>query len=141
VTDVGIIAFVILHKLEELKINYINNITDNGLKYIHNLKKLKCQDCSLITDHGISEFIKASPKLRLLDVSGCNISSAIIQIAKDACNNRTKDVLKLIMNERLIPVDIENDKSSPFLKIVRTEDNTNKNSSPSYITIQYMSAE
>jgi len=59
-----------LRKLEKLNLNGAT-VTDNALQYICSLKKLAYQDCKGITESGLRRFIESSPKLELLDVTGC----------------------------------------------------------------------
>lgn len=124
-TDIGLAAIATLPKLEKLIINYIKKVTDDGLENMCGLKELECRRCPLISDQGMSEFIKSSPHLQLLDISGCrNITNITLNAAKDACNTRSNNLmLKMIIGGTEIYPSKEQDKEqmSPLLQIVNVD--------------------
>lgn len=89
------------------------------------LKNLECRKCTLISDQGMSMFIRSSPHLQLLDISGChNISNITLDAAKDACNTRSNNVmLKMIIGNTSIFSIKEQDEeqTSPLLQIVNVD--------------------
>ncbi|XP_029671322.1 uncharacterized protein LOC115240356 isoform X5 [Formica exsecta] len=125
VTDIGLAAIATLPKLEQLIINYVKKITDNGLENMCGLKNLECRKCTSISDQGMSMFIRSSPYLQLLDISGChNISNITLDAAKDACNTRSNNVmLKMIIGNTSIFSTKEQDEeqTSPLLQIVNVD--------------------
>jgi hypothetical protein len=125
VTDNGLTALATLLKLEKLTISYLDRITDSALQDICGLKELECRRCPFISDHGVSVLIKSSPQLRLLDLSRCDsVTSTVLQVAKDACNNRSNNtMLKLIIGGSSIFPQNEtgDDKPSPLLQIVNVD--------------------
>ncbi|XP_050459937.1 F-box/LRR-repeat protein 7-like isoform X2 [Cataglyphis hispanica] len=125
VTDSGLAAVATLPKLEKLIISYIRKITDNGLENMCGLKELECRKCTLFSDEGMSKFIRSSPQLQLLDISGChNISNITLDAAKDACNTRSNNVmLKMIIgNTSIFPYkEQDEEQPSPLLQIVNVD--------------------
>lgn len=123
-TDNGLEAIATLSKLEKLIINYLNQITDNGLRSICGLKELECRKCIYITDESMLTFIKASPCLQLLDISGCyDITNLTLNAAKEACNTRTDNImLKMIIGgTSVFPTKEDEVQPSPLLQIVNVD--------------------
>jgi len=125
VTDTGLAAIATLPKLEKLIINYVKKITDNGLENMCGLKELECRKCRSISDQGMSMFIRSSPHLQLLDISGCiNITNITLDAAKDACHTRSNNLmLKMIIgNTAIFPTkEQDEEQTSPLLQIVNVD--------------------
>ncbi|XP_072754936.1 putative RNA-binding protein EEED8.10 isoform X2 [Anoplolepis gracilipes] len=125
VTDAGLAAIATLPTLEKLIINYVRKITDKGLENMCGLKELECRKCTSISDEGMSMFIRSSPQLQLLDISGChNITNITLDAAKDACNTRANNLmLKMIIGSTYIFPTKEQDEEqmSPLLQIVNVD--------------------
>ncbi|EFN73898.1 hypothetical protein EAG_10002 [Camponotus floridanus] len=125
VTDTGLAAIATLPKLEKLIINYVKKITDNGLENMRGLKELECRKCRSISDQSMSMFIRSSPHLQLLDISGCiNITNITLDAAKDACYTRTNNLmLKMIIgNTAIFPItEQDEEQTSPLLQIVNVD--------------------
>lgn len=121
-TDTGLAAIATLPKLEKLIINYIKKITDNGLENMCGLKELECRKCRWISDQGMSMFIRSSPHLQLLDISGCiHITNVTLDAAKDACNTRSNNLmLKMIIGNTTI-FTAKEEQTSPLLQIVNVD--------------------
>ncbi|XP_011874815.1 PREDICTED: putative RNA-binding protein EEED8.10 isoform X2 [Vollenhovia emeryi] len=121
VTDAGLTAIATLTRLEKLIISNMFTITDDGLKNVCGLKELECRQC-LVSDRGVAVFIKSSPQLQLLDLSGCRyIGNATLEVAKDVCSSRTNNVvLKMIVGGTAILPRKEPDQKTlpPLLHIV-----------------------
>lgn len=123
-TDAGLAAIATLPKLEKLIINYVKKITDNGLENMCGLKELECRKCKSISDEGMSMFIRSSPYLQLLDISGCiNITNITLDAAKNACNTRSNNLmLKMIIgNTTIFPTKEDEEQTSPLLQIVNVD--------------------
>jgi len=116
-------AISTLQKLKELRFDCLERITDEDLKYICGLKELKsfyAWDCRLITNNGASLLIKSLPQLRILNLTGCNISANVINVIKLLYNGRFSNMEKIPI--KLI-FDAENDNT---LLLVQTSDLHNK---------------
>lgn len=123
-SDVGLTAIATLVRLEKLIVSYMHQITDDGLKNVCGLKELECRKC-LFSDRGMTTFIKSSPQLHVLDLSGCRfIKDTTLQAAKDVCSNRTTNVmLKMIVGGTAILTkkEIGQEKLPPLLHIVNVD--------------------
>lgn len=128
-SDTGLAAIATLVKLEKLIVSYMHQITDEGLKNMCGLKELECRRCPF-SDRGMTTLIKSSPQLQLLDLSGCrNIKDTTLEVAKDACSNRTNNImLKMIVGGTAILTkkeigqkEIGQERLPPLLHIVNVD--------------------
>ncbi|XP_055530252.1 uncharacterized protein LOC129721561 isoform X2 [Wyeomyia smithii] len=75
-----------LTQLAELKLNYRLDFTDQHLAKLGakcNFVELHIAGCTGVSDNQLLEFIKMNPRLKLLDISYCQISEALIFSAID----------------------------------------------------------
>lgn len=74
ITQNTIEALISFNKLEVLKINYKLDFDDKILSQIEskgNIKELYIAGCCSVTAEGLIKFVKNSPHIRVLDISGC----------------------------------------------------------------------
>lgn len=124
VSDAGLTAIATLVKLERLIVSYTHRITDDGLKNLCGLKEFECRRCPF-SDRGVTMLIASSPRLRLLDLSGCRyIEDTTLEVAKDVCGGRTNNVmLKMIIGGTAILTEKEigRERLPPLLHVVNVD--------------------
>ena len=117
-SDNGLESISKLPKLEALDLSCCENITGLAFTNLFNLKKLNCSNCTNLKDDGLIALLESATNLELLDVSGSQISNALVDVAIEVTNNRMSNVLK--MGIQGTKVDVNKIKTkSPFLHLDR----------------------
>lgn len=117
-TNVGVAGLEFLPKLSNLQMNYLSEVNDSGLRKLKNLVRLECRGCFMIQDDGLMCVIEGSPRLELLELTGCaNVTNNTLECAVRATRLRQNNiVLRICVNGTEITVN--KDKILPLLHIV-----------------------
>ncbi|XP_064460925.1 uncharacterized protein LOC135370928 [Ornithodoros turicata] len=100
VTDLSLSHLSRCSRLKELKISYLDKITDAGLCSLAcqgQLEQLQARGCAQVGDSGVQDLVQFSGSLESLDVSGCDgVTNASVLSCADYVSSRSHALVMIV---------------------------------------------